>query len=182
MTFNTGNIVPGSIFKNQRSSHFLQIWLKFKLDSFKDFWTIFKGSVWRCIANFKLYWHYGVRVCWAMKSKNQNTRLKKPVSRMQVGPAPILWLSVWPTKKQAKSKPFKKPLVISQSWLRWVLYHQQVNVSSYHVEVFSRCLLFNDKVDKRQVGYGSTVIPNCGAWLELERTQKTSPTLVSTVL
>lgn len=42
---------------------------------------------------------------------------------------------------------------------------------------------FNDKVDKNgKVGYGSTVIPNRGAWLELESDSKISPTLVSTVL
>ena len=42
---------------------------------------------------------------------------------------------------------------------------------------------FNDKVDKNgKVGYGSTVIPNRGAWLELESDSKILPTLVSTVL
>ena len=41
---------------------------------------------------------------------------------------------------------------------------------------------FNDKVDKNgKVGYGSTVIPNRGAWLELETTQKILLILVSTV-
>lgn len=41
---------------------------------------------------------------------------------------------------------------------------------------------FNDKVDKNgKVGYGSTVIPNRGAWLELKLTQKTLPILVLTV-
>ena len=40
---------------------------------------------------------------------------------------------------------------------------------------------FNDKVDKNgKVGYGSTVIPNRGAWLELKPTQKTLLTHVST--
>ena len=42
---------------------------------------------------------------------------------------------------------------------------------------------FNDKVDKNgKVGYGSTVIPNRGAWLNLKATQKTSLILVSIVL
>ena len=40
---------------------------------------------------------------------------------------------------------------------------------------------FNDKVDKNgKVGYGSTVIPNRGAWLELETDSKTLLTHVST--
>lgn len=42
---------------------------------------------------------------------------------------------------------------------------------------------FNDKVDKNgKVGYGSTVIPNRGAWLELETDSKILPTLGLTAL
>ena len=48
-----------------------------------------------------------------------------------------------------------------------------VNVSSYLSWLRSPGVYFNDKVDKNgKVGYGSTVIPNRGAWLELETDSK----------
>ena len=48
-----------------------------------------------------------------------------------------------------------------------------VNVSSYLSWSAHQVFTFNDKVDKNgKVGYGSTVIPNRGAWLELESDSK----------
>ena len=58
-----------------------------------------------------------------------------------------------------------------------------VNGLSLSQLVRSPGVYFNDKVDKNgKVGYGSTVIPNRGAWLELETDSKDIAYTVSTAL
>ena len=174
MTFNTGNIVPVVVFQESKKVLDLPNLIEIQTDSFKEFLDTGLKEVFEDVLPISNFTD-------TMELEFVGYELKEPKYTLEEArihdasySAPIFVTFRLINKETGEIKTqevfFGDFPIMTEMGTFIINGGERIIVSQL---VRSPGVYFNDKVDKNgKVGYGSTVIPNRGAWLELETDSK----------
>ena len=174
MTFNTGNIVPVVVFSRIKEVLDLPNLIEIQTDSFKDFLDHGLKEVFEDVLPISNFTD-------TMELEFVGYEIKEPKYTLEEArihdasySAPIFVTFRLINKETGEIKTqevfFGDFPIMTEMGTFIINGGERIIVSQL---VRSPGVYFNDKVDKNgKVGYGSTVIPNRGAWLELESDSK----------